>query len=442
MTGSGALTPADQVQPGGWRTDRGYARELDASDPLASYRDVFELPRRPDGSALVYLCGNSLGLMPSAARAAVDGELDDWARLGVDGHFRATKPWYSYHALCRETGARLVGAIPGEVVMMNSLTVNLHLLLVSFYRPAGRRHKILIEDGAFPSDRYAVAAQAAYHGFDPAEAVLVVRPRRGEAVLRTEDIIGLLNDRGGEIAVVLLAGVQYLTGQVLDMARITVAARGHGCVVGFDLAHAAGNVPLALHEWGVDFAVWCSYKYLNGGPGAVAGCFIHHNHAHRPELPRFAGWWGNDPDTRFRMADRFAPQPGAEGWQVSNPPILSFAPVVVSLGLFDRVGMEALRRKSVRLTAYLERLLRGVGTDRLEILTPSDPASRGCQLSLRVPRAASRVHEALSTRGIVTDLREPNVLRASPVPFYNTYGDVWTFAEALRNVVGADSLPA
>lgn len=416
-----------------------FARSLDAQDPLARFRERFHIPRGADGRPLIYFCGNSLGLMPAQARALVEQELDDWARLGVDAHFDAKSPWYSYHESFREPGARLVGARPGEVVMMNSLTVNLHLMMTTFYRPARARHKILVEADPFPSDLYAVQSELRLHGYDPAEALLFAAPREGERLIRVEDVEALLAARGGEIALVLMSGVHYLTGQFFELERIARAARAQGCAVGFDLAHAAGNVPLALHDWDADFAVWCSYKYLNSGPGAIAGCFVHERHARAFDAPRLAGWWGNDPATRFEMrAQReFTPRAGADGWQLSNPPILAMAPLRASLALFEEAGAEALRRKSVALTGYLERLLRAIPSARFEILTPAEPAARGAQLSLRVRDGARRVFDALLARGVVGDFRDPDVIRVAPVPLYNTFDEARRFARLFAECVEA-----
>ena len=411
----------------------GFAVRLDERDPLARHRARFAIPARPDGQPVLYLNGNSLGLMPKTARELVLEELDDWATLGVEAHFKGATPWYSYHEVFRETGARLVGANPGEVVMMNGLTVNLHLMMATFYRPTAARHKILIEEGAFPSDAYAAQSQVALHGFDPQEALIRVAPRAGERHLRTEDLVQLLDTRGGEIALTLLPGVQYYTGQLLDIAAVTAAARAAGCVAGWDLAHAAGNVPLRLHDWDVDFAAWCSYKYVNAGPGAIAGCFVHERHGSDVRLPRMAGWWGNDPRTRFHM-DRerdFVPRSGADGWQLSNPPILAMAPLRASLQIFEEAGMESLRRKSVVLTGYLEWLLDRTAKHRVEIITPRDPDARGCQLSLRVLDRPEDVRAALESAGVVLDFRPPDVLRVAPVPLYNTFHEVWRFAQLL-----------
>jgi kynureninase len=407
-----------------FRPEETFARALDDADPLARFREQFCLPPGPAGRPLIYFCGHSLGLQPRGARALVEQELDAWAQRGVEAHFHGPVGWYSYHEHLRAPGARLVGARHDEVVFMNGLTVNLHLLLATFYRPRPDRHRILIDEPTFPSDLYAVRSQLRYHGFDPDEGLLMVR---------SEDIEEVLQRQGEQIAVVLLAGVNFLTGQCLDVARLTAAARQQGCVVGLDLAHAIGNVPLTLHDWDVDFAVWCSYKYLNGGPGAVAGAFVHERHGHDLTLPRLAGWWGNDPATRFRMQlePEFVPRPGADGWQVSNPPILSMAPLRASLALFDEATLPGLRARSERLTGYLLYLLDRLPAGRFEVITPRRPAERGCQVSLVVHDRPRAVLEALQAAGVVCDFREPNVLRVAPVPLYNTFQEVWTFAEIL-----------
>ncbi|MDX2132303.1 MAG: kynureninase [Planctomycetota bacterium] len=481
------MTPAD----GQFREDDASARELDAADPLREYRSLFHVPRAADvahaGNAAprtnhdapqavaprgggdaecIYLVGNSLGLMPRATRGALEQELDDWARLGVEGHFKAAHPWYPAHEEVRDALASVVGALPREVVAMNSLTTNLHLLMVSFYRPTRERYKIVIEDQAFPSDSYAVQSQADFHasraGFDAAGAVLRLRPRAGEATLRTDDILAAIDRERASIALVLLGGVNYLSGQAFDIPAITRFARERGVVVGWDLAHAAGNLRLRLHDDAPDFAAWCSYKYLNSGPGAVAGAFVHERHlppgtpalragsSPRPPapgtpalragpLPRFAGWWGNDPATRFRMTPEFVPVASADAWQLSNPPVLALAPLRVSLAIFAQAGMDALRAKSERLTAYLEFLLdaharRHPGA-AVRVLTPRDPAQRGCQLSLRLPGDARAAFRRLQARGVVCDFREPDVIRAAPVPLYTTFADVRAFAAILGEVL-------
>lgn len=412
------------------------ARQLDAEDALAAYRGEFHLPGKPGGGECVYLCGHSLGLQPKHAARIVAEELEDWRDLGVEGHFTGRRPWLSYHERLSAGLAELTGATEREVVAMNTLSVNLHLLMVSFYRPRSERHCILIERGAFPSDRYAVASQIRWHGFDPANALLEIAPRPGESVIRRDDLLEYIEREGARIALVLLPGVQYLTGQRFDIAAVANAARRNGCVVGFDLAHAIGNVPLALHDSGIDFAVWCGYKYLNGGPGAIGGAFVHERHANAFDLPRFAGWWGHDKASRFAMPDAFAPLSGAEGWQISNPPILSMAPLLASLEVFARARLTRLRDKSLALTGFLRECVASQLADRVSILTPADAESHGCQLSLSIDAdesAVRRVRERLAAAHIVCDWREPNVLRVAPVPLYNSFVDAWTFADTLRS---------
>lgn len=408
-----------------------FAREMDRNDPLARFREQYHLPRAVGGEPFIYLAGNSLGLQPKGAWPMIEQELKDWAKFGVEGHFEAKHPWYSYHEMFSQPLATLVGADPVEVVAMNTLTTNLHLMMVSFYRPTPDRHKILIEAGAFPSDQYAVAGQIRYHGYDPAEGVIELRPRDGEDGVRTEDIERLLLTRGNEIALVMLGGVNYYTGQAFDMERITAAARAQGCVVGFDLAHAAGNLVLRLHEWDVDFAVWCGYKYLNSGPGGVSGVFVHQRHAFDPSLPRFAGWWGVEPATRFAMNSEFMPQQGAAGWQLSNAQILPMAAHKAALDLFVEAGMEALRAKSLLLTGYLEFLIDAIEGKRYAIITPRDPAQRGCQLSIRIRGDARKLSEELKWVGVIADYRAPDVIRLAPVPMYNTFDDVYRVAHFL-----------
>ncbi len=407
----------------------------DAADPLAALRDEFCLPRHDDRSDQVYFCGNSLGLQPRATRDALLAELDDWHRLAVEAHFRGRHPWMPYHQFVREDLAAVVGALPHEVVAMNSLTVNLHLMMVSFYRPSAQRHAILIERGAFPSDRHAVESQIRHHGYDPATALIEIDADEADGTISPAAMARAIEQHGPRTALVLLPGVQYRTGEAFDLAAITHAAHAQGCRVGFDLAHAVGNLSLSLHDIGCDFAVWCSYKYLNAGPGAVAGCFVHERHA-QAELPRFAGWWGHDQTTRFRMEPQFVAAPGADGWQLSNPPILALAPLRVSLSIFRRATMPALRAKSQALTAYFDALIREHLADHLHIVTPSAAERRGCQLSLRVKgtREAGRaLFEHLSTRGIVTDWREPDVIRAAPTPLYNRHMDCLRFVLAVRD---------
>nr|WP_185033791.1 kynureninase [Actinomadura coerulea] len=410
------------------------ARRLDETDPLPTLRGEFLVPPAPGGphAEAAYFAGNSLGLQPRSAAVLLREELDDWARLAVEAHTQGRRPWVAYHELLREPAARLVGALPHEVVAMNSLTVNLHLMMASFYRPAGTRTRIVIEDAAFPSDSYAVASQVVHHGLDPAATVVRLRPRDGEDALRTEDVLAFLDREGGTVALVLLGGVNYLTGQLMDMEAITRAGRAAGAVVGWDLAHAAGNVPLRLHDWDVDFAAWCTYKYLNGGPGAVAGCFVHERHVRDSAVPKLAGWWGTDPAVRFRMDPDIAPPASADAWQLSNPPIMALAPVLASLEIFDRVGMDALRAKSGRLTGYLADRLAGIGA---EVVTPSDPAERGAQLSVRVADAGGLVRRLAEAHGVVADAREPDVVRLAPVPLYCTFHDCHRAAAALADLL-------
>ena len=411
-----------------------FALQLDSEDPLRHFRQKFHLPLGKDDRPLIYFAGNSLGLMPKAARAIVEEELDNWAKLGVDAHHATGTPWYTYHEALREPTARLVGANPLEVICMNSLTVNLHLMMATFYRPTKSRFKILMEELTFPSDTYAIKTQIAHHGLDPRDALILARPRKNEFTIRTEDIVDLIQKHADQFAVVILAGVNFFTGQLFDVDRITAAAQAQDIVVGFDLAHAIGNVPLSLHDWNVDFAVWCSYKYLNAGPGAVAGAFVHERHATNRKLPRLAGWFGNDPNTRFRLhlVPEFVPASSADGWQISNPPIFAMAPLRASLAIFDDAGgMEALRTKSVRLTGYLEFLLTENGSKKFTVITPPEPDARGCQLSILAHEHPKELLKELEAAGVKCDFREPNVIRVAPTPLYNTFHEVWRFARIL-----------
>ncbi|HEY9144069.1 MAG TPA: kynureninase [Arenimonas sp.] len=409
------------------------AERLDAEDTLRGFRDQFLIPRHGDGEQ-AYFCGNSLGLQPRGVREALLQELDDWAALGVEAHFHGKHPWMPYHNEVRDGLARIAGAQPSEVVAMNSLTTNLHLLMVSFYRPTALRPAILMEAGAFPSDQYAMASQVRFHGFDPATDLIEVQPDEAKGTISMAAIERALDEHGHRIALVMWPGVQYRTGQAFDLKEITRLAHAKGCVVGFDLAHAAGNLPLALHDSGADFAAWCSYKYLNSGPGAVSGAFVHERHA-TTDRPRFAGWWGHDQASRFRMGPDFQPTPGADGWQLSNPPILALAPLRVSLDLFSQAGLPALRAKSEKLTAYLEAQVLARLPNVLEIVTPTQPERRGCQLSLRVRGGRDQgraLFEYLMTQGIVGDWREPDVIRISPVPLYNRFSDISRFIAAVE----------
>lgn len=410
------------------------AAELDARDPLAGLRSRFRLPPGPAGGLATYLCSNSLGLQPVAAQARITELLDDWARLAVRGHHDGPRPWLTYHEQFAPPLARLVGAKPLEVVAMNTLTVNLHLMLVSFYRPDAQRFRLLIERPAFSSDRYAIVSQMRALGLDPSHALVEIGPRPGEDALRTDDVLAAIERNAATLALVLLPGVQYLSGQVLDMATITTAARRAGARVGWDLAHAIGNVPASLHDWDADFAVWCSYKYLCGGPGAVAGAFVHERYARDASLPRYAGWWGHEPATRFEMGPDFVPAVGADGWQLSNPPVLALAPLLAALEQFDAATLPRLREKSLALTARARRLIDARLAGRVEVLTPAG-LDRGCQLSLRIAggRAVGRrTFDRLLAAGTIGDWREPDVIRIAPAPLYNTYAEVDACVAALE----------
>lgn len=410
------------------------ARRRDAEDDLAAFRDRFHMPPHGDGHTL-YFTGNSLGLQPVGARDIIDGELEDWQRFGVEAHFEGRRPWVTYHREATADLAAIVGAQPEEVVAMNALTVNLHLLLVSFYRPEGTRTKLMIEAGAFPSDRYAALSQLRLHGLDPDEHLIEIAPREGEHTLRTEDITARIAEEGDQLACVMLCGVQYYTGQWMPMREITEAAHAVGATCGFDLAHAAGNVPLQLHDWGVDFACWCGYKYLNGGPGCTAGAFVHARHAMKPELNRLEGWWGHAESRRFKMEPEFDLMPGAEGWQTSNAPVMNMAALLASLAEFRAAGMDRLRQKSLKLTAFLEEGIHAVAHSTgssLEILTPSEPESRGCQLSVVAHGHGKALFDHLTQNGVIVDWREPAVIRLAPVPMYNSFGDVAEFLNVLH----------
>jgi kynureninase len=418
--------------------DAAGAQALDAGDPLACFAAEFHHPVDGAGRRLIYLCGHSLGLQPKSASQYVEQELKDWQRLGVLGHHAAGRPWIRYHEQAAAPLAALVGARETEVVAMNSLTVNLHLMMVSFFRPDTQRNRVLIEQSAFPSDRYAIVSQLAYHGLNEAQHLIEIGPRPGERTLRTEDVIHRIEREGAALALVMLPSVQYLTGQSLDLAPVIDAARRTGAAVGLDLAHGIGNTLLNLHDWNVDFAVWCSYKYLNAGPGAIGGCFVHERHAHDRDLPRFTGWWGHDPAARFQMGPQFQAIPGAQGWQISNPPVLSTAPLLASLEIFQRAGIGRLREKSIALTGFLQSLVEARLPDFVDIVTPRAPDARGCQLSLaikRSPAAAKRSHDLLTAAGVVADWREPDVLRLAPIPLYNSYSDVFAAVLALSQAV-------
>lgn len=408
-----------------------FAIALDAEDPLRQYRNQFLIPAAGDRKECIYLAGNSLGLQPRQARSYIEQELDDWARLGVEGHLEAKYPWLPYHENLTDMSARLVGAKPSEVVVMNTLTVNLHLMMVSFYRPTKERFKIVTESGAFPSDQYAVASQAKFHGYNPEEAIIELTPRDGESILRTDDIISLIEREGDKVALIMLGDVNYLTGQAFEVEKIVKAARAKGCNIGLNLAHGAGNLLLKLHDWDVDFAVWCSYKYLNAGPGGLSGCFVHEKHATNFDLPRFAGWWGHNKKERFKMGPEFDPIPGAEGWQLSNPPIFQLAALRASLEIFDAATMAAIREKSIRITGYLEYLLNQLPEGFCSIITPKNPEERGSQLSIRLGKDPKDMLEALKREGAICDFRNPDIIRATPIPLYVRYQDVFDFAKIL-----------
>ena len=423
-----------EIKPTQFENIASIAAQMDADDALRHFSEKFYIPKQPNGEEAIYFTGNSLGLQPKTARGYIEQELDDWARLAVEGHVHAKNPWLPYHEFLTEPMARVIGAKPIETVVMNALTVNLHLLLVSFYRPTAERYKIVIEKGAFPSDQYAVESQIKLHGYKSEPGALIeLAPREGESTLRTEDILETIEREGDSIALIMLGGVNYYTGQAFDMKAITDAGHKAGAIVGFDLAHAAGNLELHLHDWDVDFAAWCSYKYLNGGPGAVGGAFVHERHAGAFDLPRFAGWWGHDKQTRFLMGTEFHPMAGAEGWQLSNPPIFQMAALRASLEIFEEAGMSSLRAKSEKLTGYLEYLLLQIDDERISVVTPSEPNQRGCQLSIRVKNADKSLFEAISNRGVFADWREPGVIRVAPVPLYNSFSDVFRFAEILND---------
>jgi kynureninase len=419
-----------------------FAKSLDNSDSLRSYRDQFHIPQH-NGKNCIYLVGNSLGLQPKKTQQFINEELEDWKRLGVEGHFDASakRPWFHYHKFLKEGLAAVVGAKPSEVVSMNSLTTNLHLMMVSFYRPTAKRFKIITEAGAFPSDQYALETQINFHAkhggkklFDEQNALVELSPRDGENTLRTEDILAAIKAHGNELALVMMAGVQYYTGQFFDLKSITKAAHDVGALAGFDLAHAVGNVPLNLHDDEVDFAAWCSYKYMNSGPGSVAGIFVHEKHGNDKTIPRFAGWWGQDESQRFQMKKGFIPMEGADGWQLSNVNVMSSAAHLASLSIFSEVGTEALRAKSLKLTGYLHYLLDELNksTNRIQIITPKNSEERGCQISILVENGGKELFDALNIKGVISDWREPNVIRVAPVPLYNSFEDVFEFVRILE----------
>jgi kynureninase len=413
-----------------------FARQADAQDPMHHFRQRFHIPII-HGKEAIYLCGNSLGLQPKSAREVIEKDLLHWEKLAVEGHFTGKQPWLTYHKQFRDSLGKIVGALPHEVVAMNNLTTNLHLMLVSFYRPTPDRYRIVMEAGAFPSDQYAVESQVRFHSYDPADAIVEIKPREGEHTLRTEDILKIVSDENTKPALILFGGINYYTGQVFDMKAIAAAAHQAGAAVGFDLAHAIGNVPMHLHDWNADFAVWCSYKYLNSSPGGVAGAFVHERHANNPDLPRFAGWWGYDEATRFQMKKGFLPQAGADGWQLANAPILLMAAHRAALDIFDEAGLDNLRQKSIQLTGFLEFIIQNdpVLKQSLTIITPAIPAERGCQLSMLVREKGKVIFDKISAAGVIGDWREPDVIRLSPVPLYNSFEDVYQCGQILAKTV-------
>jgi len=410
-----------------------FAQSLDAADGLSRFRESFHIPKHTDGSESIYLCGNSLGLQPKKAAEYVKDELKDWADMGVKGHFDKTFPWTRYHEFLTEPMAKVVGAKPHEVVVMNTLTPNLHFMMVSFYKPSGKRRKIVMEADAFPSDTYAVDSQIKWHGGDPAEDIILWQPRPGTSTLDLEDLESIFQKHGDEIALVMIASINYYTGQFFDLKKITDLGHSHGAMVGFDCAHGAGNVDLDLHNSGADFAVWCTYKYMNSGPGSIGGCFVHERHADNDKLDRMAGWWGHNKEERFLMEPKFDAIYGAEGWQQSNAPILSMAPIRASMDLFMEAGFENLLAKSVQMTNYLEYLVNDIEGDHINIITPKDPKDRGCQLSLAVKNADKSLFEAISAKGVIADWREPDVIRVAPAPLYNSFTDCWNFVQILSS---------
>ncbi|QIE60475.1 kynureninase [Rasiella rasia] len=412
-----------------------FAQQCDAEDPLKHFREEFLLPKDTQGNNLIYLCGNSLGLQPKLTQEYIQQELNDWAKHGVEGHTDAENPWLPYHEFLTETMASIVGAKPSEVVMMNTLTTNLHLMMVSFYQPTPSKYKIIVESDAFPSDKYAVESQLKFHGFDPSDGLILWKPRAGEDLCRFEDLEQIMAEQGDQVALLMIGSTNYYSGQHFPLKKITELGHKYGCKVGFDLAHGAGNIEPKLHETGADFAVWCSYKYLNSGPGSLGGCFVHERHANNDKLNRFTGWWGHNKETRFNMRHEFDALQGAEGWQLSNPPILSMAAIRASLAVFADAGFNKLRKKSIKLTGYLEFLLHDLENDAINIITPSNPEERGCQLSIQLKSANKETHTKLTKTGVISDWREPDVIRVAPAPLYNSFEDVFEFVQRLKKVL-------
>lgn len=418
-----------------FKNTKEFAQQLDSQDKLNKYRDEFIFPM-VNGGKVIYFTGNSLGLQPKRTRAYVDEVMDDWANLAVEGHFYAEKPWWDYHERFAKPLGKIVGALASEVTVMNTLTVNLHLLMVSFYRPTKSRYKIICEEKAFPSDQYMFQSQVDFHGYKSEDAIVEIKRREGEHNIRLEDVLAKIAEVGDELALVLIGGVNYYTGQVFDMKTITAAGHDAGAIVGWDLAHAVGNIKLELHDWDADFASWCSYKYMNSGPGNASGCFIHEKHHNNPDLPRFAGWWGHNKERRFKMEQTFDPVKGAEGWQISNIPILSLAPYLASVDMFDEIGMDVIIEKRDKITAYLEFILQEIAKEvdsNFEIITPSDLSERGCQLSVFLHGEGRGLFDYLMEKGVITDWREPNVIRFAPVPLYCSFEDMYDFGQILKS---------
>lgn len=412
-----------------------YAKSRDNQDSLSHFRRKFHIPKDKNGEDIIYLCGNSLGLQPKLTSEYLRKELDAWAEFGVDGHTEGKHPWMPYHEFLTENMAKIVGAKPEEVVVMNTLTTNLHLMMVSFYRPTKKRYKIVVEADAFPSDKYAMESQLKFHGFDPEDALILWEPRKEDELNHFEDLEEIVRKQGDEIALLMIGSPNYYTGQSFPLKKITELGHQYGCKVGFDLAHGAGNIQPDLHHSGADFAVWCTYKYMNSGPGSLGGCFVHERHANNSDLKRFSGWWGHNKKTRFNMRKDFDPIPGAEGWQLSNPPILSMAAIRASLDTFAEAGFENLRKKSVELTGYLEFLMDEMRNDSVRVITPRNPKERGCQLSIQVKNADKSLHDKLTATGVISDWREPDVIRIAPTPLYNSFEDVFRFAQKLKSIL-------
>ena len=415
-----------------FESSRSFAESLDKADPLKIFRSYFYLPKDKDGNELIYFTGNSLGLQPKSTFDFINQELLDWEKYGVEGHFHAKNPWLPYHEFLTKSMSEVVGAKPIEVVVMNTLSVNLHLMMVSFYRPTAKKYKIMIEGDAFPSDKYAVQSQLRFHGFDPNEGLIELKAREGEVLLRHEDILAKIEQHGEELALVMIGNSNYYTGQAFDMKSIAAEGHKQGAFVGFDCAHGAGNLLLDLHDSNIDFAVWCTYKYLNSGPGSLGGVFVHERHSQKKDIPRFEGWWGHNKETRFKMRDDFEPIPGVEAWQLSNPPILSMAAIMSSLQIFAEAKIENLRAKSIKLSSYLEYLINEIGDESIKIITPSDPNQRGSQLSIQMKNADNKLFDWLTEKGVVADWREPDVIRVAPTALYNSFGDVYQFVNLLK----------